>query len=353
VETARGHRSNARKGGRRFAVLIGGLALAIVASGCLPAPPLGIVNAQQAAAPQYPVLSDPAVLADGGKYYIYGSNTAQNRMPVHVVSNLTTVYSDSQWFNTRIEGMPTKPAWALDDGVFWAPTVAKVGDTYVAFFAANRPNPPQPWNAQCIGRATSSSPTGPFVAEPGPFSCGLNGTGGALDPFLFHDPSGKWFLYAAFGDTDAPIRVFELNQNADAPRGAFGLAFPYGWAVYGRHFPWEGNFIENPSMLYDPQSKTYLLAYSGGGDWFGPDYATGVARCSAPDGQCTGQQWGPWLHKSNGRTGTGGLSFFLKEDGTPMAIYASFAAGTEGIVSRAGTVAFVSFGNWEPTLGPP
>ena len=49
----------------------------------------------------------------------------------------------------------------------------------------------------------------------------------------------------------------------------------------------------------------------------------------------------------------GGLSFFLKEDGTPMAIYASFEAGTEGVKSRSGTVASVSFGNWEPTLGAP
>ena len=36
-----------------------------------------------------------------------------------------------------------------------------------------------------------------------------------------------------------------------------------------------------------------------------------------------------------------------------MAIYASFEAGTEGVKSRSGTVASVSFGNWEPTLGAP
>jgi len=354
VERARGDGS--RFGRRRHHIvgLLAGLTLAIVASGCLPAPPLGVVNVQPAAAPQYPVLSDPAVLADGGKYYIYGSNTAQNRMPIHVVTNLTTTYSDSQWFNSRIEGMPSNPAWALNDGVFWAPTVAKVGSTYVAFFAANRPNAPQPWNSQCIGRATSLSPTGPFVPELVPFTCGLGGKGGALDPSLFQDPrDGRWYLLAAFGDTDAPIRILGLDANLNAPRDQFGLAYAYDWAVYGRRYAWEGNFIENPSMVYDPNSKTYLLSYSGGGDWWGPDYATGLARCSAPDGQCTGQQWGPWLKKSNGRTGTGGLSFFLKEDGTPMVIYASFEAGTEGVKSRSGTVASVSFGNWEPTLGAP
>lgn len=329
------------------------LAVATVAAGCLPAPPLGPVYPQQAAPPQYPVLSDPEVLADGGKYYVYGSNTAQNRMPIHVVSDLTTVYSDALWYHTRIEGMPTKPAWARDDGVFWAPTVARAGSTYVAFFAANRPNPPQPWNAQCIGRATATSPTGPFVPEPLPFSCGLHGVGGALDPSLFRDVDGRWYLYAAFGDTDAPIRVFALDANLDAPRNIWQIAEPYDWAVYGRNFAWEGNFIENPSMIHDPTTGTYLLAYSGGGDWWGPDYVTGLARCSSPTGLCTGNPFIPWLAKSNGRTGTGGLAFFRKEDGTPMAIYASYAAGTEGVVSRAGTVASVRFGPGGPSLGPP
>ena len=338
---------------RAIKVAIACGAVALVASACMPAPPLGIVNTQPAAAPQYPVLSDPAILADGGHYYVYGSNTAENRMPVHDVTNLTTVYSDPQWFNSRIEAMPTKPAWAANDGIFWAPTVAKVGSTYVAFFAANRPNAPQPWNSQCIGRATSSSPTGPFVAEPGPFTCGLNGVGGALDPFLFHDHDGHWYLYAAFGDTGAPIYVFSLDANADQARDFYGLGSYYSWPVYGRTWPWEGNFIENPTMLYDPGSNTYLLAYSGGGDWFGPDYVTGIARCSTPYGACSSQPWGPWLHKNNGRTGTGGLSFFLKANGSPMAVYASFAAGTEGVQSRAGTVASVSFGTNEPTLGAP
>ena len=134
-------------------------------------------------------------------------------------------------------GMPTKPLWALNDGIFWAPTVAKVGSTYVAFFAANRPNAPQPWNSQCIGRATSLSPTGPFVPELIPFTCGLGGKGGALDPSLFQDPrDGRWYLLAAFGDTDAPIRILGLDANLNAPRDQFGLAYAYDWAVYGRRY---------------------------------------------------------------------------------------------------------------------
>ena len=55
-------------------------------------------------------------------------------------------------------------------------------------FSADRPNPPQPWNPQCVGRAWADGPLGPFVPEPWPADCGLGGVGGALDPQFFRDP---------------------------------------------------------------------------------------------------------------------------------------------------------------------
>ncbi len=74
----------------------------------------------------------------------------------------------------------------------------------------------QPQNAQCVGRAWANSPSGPFVAESTPFTCGTDGVGGALDPQLFTDPGGQNFLLVAFGDTETPLRSIPLNGNADA-----------------------------------------------------------------------------------------------------------------------------------------
>jgi Glycosyl hydrolases family 43 len=343
-QARRGRQVGAR-GALLVAVLLG------LATACTPpAPPIGVVIRQVARAPQWPNLSDPYVLADHGQYYIYGSDTAPYRMPIHVVADLVTVHDDEAiWFQSSIEGMPQKPAWTVNDHVFWAPTVARAANgTYVAFFAANRLNAPEPANSQCIGRAVATKPEGPYVAEPGPFTCGLNGTGGALDPNLFQAPDGQWYLYAAFSDTDQSIYAFGLDANLDQTRDYYGLGSYWTSPVYGKSYSWEGNFVENPAMAYDPITKTYVLTYSGGGDWFSADYVTGLARCASPLGLCAGNPGGPWLAKNRVRTGTGGLSFFSALDGTLKAVYASWSPGTEGVQPRAGTAASMTF---EPTPG--
>jgi Glycosyl hydrolases family 43 len=336
----------ARRRLRGASLVLGCLTLAVTMIGCLPAaPPIGQVQPQTAAAAQWPIVSDPSVLADGGNYYVYGSDTAPFRMPIHVVDDLNTVDTDaSAWFDASIEGMPQKPRWAVDDHVFWAPTVARAANgTYVAFFAENRPNAPEPSNSQCIGRATAAQPQGPFFAEPGPFTCGLGGVGGALDPNLFQDVNGQWYLYAAFSGTDQSIYAFGLDANLDQTRDVYGLASYWNAPVYGKTYAWEGRFLENPAMIYDANTKTYLLTYSGGGDWFSANYVTGLARCATPLGLCSGNPGGPWLAKNSVRTGTGGLSFFTALDGSPKAVYASWTPGTEAVVQRAATVASVLF----------
>jgi hypothetical protein len=329
-------------------------ALALVVSACAPPPPLGTISRQSAAAPQWPLIGDPSVLYDNGHYYVFSSNSNSTRLPIHVVDSLTTTYSIPAWDGIVQEGMPSKPAWAdpATPRLLWAPTVAKLGSTYVMFFAADRVNPPDPANRQCIGRATAASPTGPYVAEAIPFSCGLGGMGGALDPSLFQAPDGSWYLYAAFGNTENPIYVMKLDANANQARDASGFVGYWPFPVAGKHFAWEGGFIENPSMIYDASTNTYLLSYSAG-DWTSPSYSTGLARCSTPIGVCVGNAGGPWLAAGNGRSGVGGLSFFAGAGGSPKAVYASFTAGQEGANQRRyGTVASVSLGS-APSLGAP
>ena len=327
-------------------LVLGSLLLAA----CLPPPPLGSVARQPVAAPKYPVIGDPTVLTDGGQYYVFGSNSSA-RLPVVVVDSLDQVYSPSDWFGATHEAMPSRPAWAADDAL-WAPTVARFGNRYVLFFAANRIGAPNPANRQCIGRAFASAPAGPYTAEPTPFSCGLDGFRGALDPSIFFVPDGRVFLYAAFSDTQNPIYTMALDANGDPTgRRADGQASYWGLPVLYKQFPWEGRFLENPSMTYDPTTKTYLLAYSAG-DWWTPSYSTGLARCSTPIGLCTSNPSGPWLASTNGRTGVGGLSFFTALDGSTKAIYASFTQGQEGTNQiRAGSVATVGLGG-TPQLSP-
>jgi hypothetical protein len=203
------------------------------------------------------------------------------------------------------------------------------------FFSGDRINPPQPQNPQCIGRAWADSPAGPFVPEPAPFDCGIDGVGGALDPELVTGASGELVLVAAYGDTESPIRSRPLDGNAN-PAGPLAV-------LLGRQHPWEYHFIEQPSMTWDPVRQSYLLAYSAG-RWWEAAYSTGIARCVTLAGPCYSDPSGPWVASSNGRTGPGGLSFFRDRDGAQRAIFSTFAAGRETTVGgRSSTVMFVRF----------
>jgi hypothetical protein len=326
--------------------------VATFAAACAPAPSYGTPAASTApqSAVRWPHTADPYVLVDGATSWVFASDNGR-RMPVRGVTDLDRVYSPAAWEAGLVEGMPQRPAWAADD-TFWAPTVARFGDTYVAFFAANRIDPPDPRNRQCIGRATAASPDGPYVADPTPFSCGLDGSRGALDPSLFAAPNGQVWLYAAFADTESPIwmmRIGPTTGNA-LSRRPDGQAAYWPFAVATKQFPWQGRFIENPSMTYDRSTDTYLLAYSAG-DWWTAGYSTGLARCSTPFGGCTHTAAGPWLSASAERTGPGGLEFLTGPDGGRRVVYSSYTPGTEGMGSeRSASVAPVSVG-WSPAIG--
>lgn len=268
---------------------------------------------------QLPETSDPAVIAQKNTYYVYGSNN-HLRAPVTRITDLNRSYTLSEKNAVTSEAMPTKPAWAAKATQLWAPTVGVLGSRWVMFFSADRVNPPQPNNPQCIGRAWASGPLGPFVPETKPVACGINGRGGALDPQLFRDPiTRQIWLFAAYGDTESPIVALPVTE-----KGELGAAR----TILSRQFPWEYHFIENPSMAYDPVRRNYLLTYSAG-KWWEARYSTGIARCSTPAGPCTSDSTGPWIASSNGRTGPGGLSFFNDSKGKTMAIFSTFSAGRE------------------------
>lgn len=284
------------------------------------APPLGSVSkVPEISAPLYPETSDPSVVRVDDVFYMYGSDN-HLRAPITLLSDL---HQPMNWFEKYVlttEGMPTKPAWAAHERQLWAPTVGRFGDRWVMYFAADRKDPPQPHNAQCIGRAFASSPSGPFVAEARPWHCGLRAVGGALDPELFTDVDGTRWLHAAFSDTEAPLHAIPLDGSGNRTGDAV--------EILPRVHPWEYHFLEQPAMLYDPARKDYLLTYSAG-RWYEAGYSTGVARCTTPAGPCRSDARGPWLSSASGRSGPGGLSFFDTGDGTILGIFATFAAGAE------------------------
>jgi beta-xylosidase len=287
---------------------------------------------------QLPETSDPSVVRVGGTYHVYGSNN-HLRAPVFTTDDLARSYTLSEKNSRTVEGMPTKPPWAASGTQLWAPSVAQFGARWVMFFSADRLNPPQPHNPQCIGRAWADGPTGPFVPEAAPLHCGLGGTGGALDPEVTYDKWGNPFLLAAFGDTESPLHSVPLDADANL------VGAPV--AILRRQHPWEYHFIEQPSMIYDAARDSYVLAYSAG-RWWEAGYSTGIARCLSPTGPCVSDPAGPWVAASNGRSGPGGLSFFRDADGAARAIFSTFPAGGE--TTNGGRAASVMFVRFDPSM---
>lgn len=321
-----------RRAGKPAALVAGLAALILVTSGCLGP----ITRLERIEAVRFPETSDASVVRVGDTYYIYGSNN-HLRAPVFVTKDISRAYSLGEKNTTTYEAMPTKPAWAAQNMQLWDPTVGQYAGRWVMFFAADRINPPDPNNRQCIGRAWANSPTGPFVPEPSPWNCGLRGTGGALDPQLFADPWGRHFLLAAFGDTESPIHSIPLDGNANAAGPPV--------AILSRQHGWEYHFIEQPAMVWDPKANNYILTYSAG-RWWEAAYSIGIARCVDVMGPCFSDPAGPWVAASNGRTGPGALSFFQDAEGAQRAIFSSFPAGRE--TTNGGRSASVYYMKFDP-----
>lgn len=341
---------------RRVVVAAAVVAVMALVAGC--GPEVGRVALRQPAkAPRVWDASDPAVLLAGGELYLYGS-TNNMKLPVRHVDTFSTTLDQSrrQWATGARDAMPTRPAWvhpSKHGGTWqiWAPTVAKIGTHYRVYFAASRRGATDTVNDQCIGRASSSSPTGPFVPEDTPVYCGLkkvdagaNSWGhGALDPEIFRNPSGKWYLLVSLSRTRDNIGVIGLHGDGRVVGGA--NAPPVTLASQGT--TWHdgtddgrlgsGAFLENPSMVYDAATQTYLLFYSAG-QWYTSRYLTGFSRCATPVGPCTMDTRGPFLVGGSGRSGPGGLTAFRDGTGNLRVAYSSWTAGHENPSSNPGGI---------------
>ena len=288
--------------------------------------------------------SDPAVLVVGRATYLYGS-TNNKKLPVRRVSTYqgSLSASRSDWAANARDAMPTRPAWINpNNNHIWAPSVIRIGSRYWAYFAGHRKGATNDAaNDQCIGRASATSPLGPFSPEASPIYCGLpresgsNPWGrGALDPEVVRGADNKLYLLVALSRTQANIGALKLSSagaviggvNA-TPTTLVSQSAPWHDGVDDNRMTSEA-FLENPSMVYEPKSKTYLLFYSAG-QWKTARYNTGFARCSSPVGPCSADLAGPMLVGSSTRSGPGGLTAFRDASGVLRAGYSTWAKGHE------------------------
>ena len=246
---------------------------------------------------------DPFVLAVGGSYYGYG--TAAGGV------NVTTVRSpDLRRWAPLPDALPVLPAWSRP-GFVWAPSVLPRGDGYVLYYTTRD----RASERQCLSRAWSGSPGGPFVdSSAGPFVCQLE-HGGSIDPSPFVDADGAAHLLWKSDGTDDGAGAKLWSQ----PLSADGLALTGSpRALLDHDQPWEAPLVEGPSMVRDGD-RLYLFYVAG--VWQSAGYAIGYATCETPAGPCVKGANLPLLASAGPVAGPGGPEFVTDGEGRRWMAY--------------------------------
>jgi Glycosyl hydrolases family 43 len=254
---------------------------------------------------------DPAVLADGGRYVAFSTQSGALNIPVITSSDLES-------WSAPVDALPQRPGWSTS-GPAWAPAALRRGDgRYLLAYAVRHDDS----GKMCVSVAVADQATGPYVdTSTDPLICDDAG-GGAIDPSFFVDPSGAtWLLWKAEATGEVPGRI--LSQRLD----------PLSLTLFGEPAElvrpdraWEQPTVENPALAV--LGDSYVLVYSGN-RWDTASYATGWAVCRGPMGPCEKADE-PLLASDGERAGPGGASWFPTPDGRMRIAYHGWIDGVVG-----------------------
>jgi len=253
---------------------------------------------------------DPDVIAVGGTYYAYATNTPAVNVQYATSSDLET------WDVSRNDVFPDLPAWA-DTGRTWAPDVTQLPDgRFALYFTAQESSS----GRQCIGVAVSAAPTGPFVSDaPAPLICPLD-EGGAIDASSFIDDDGNRYLaWKNDGNCcglDTWLRLSTLSAD-----GLSVVGEPVDLVKQTEE--WEGNLVEAPVIVR--HGDEYALFYSAN-DYGGEGYAMGYALAPSVAGPYAKADEPLFTTTMSGSRalGPGGQDIVVAPDGSDRIVYHSW-----------------------------
>lgn len=289
-------------------------------------------------------LPDPSILVveQAGQpttYYAYATQVWQ-RTNVQV-----TASTDLHSWSPPTEAMPTLGSWATS-GNTWAPGALRRGDRFLLYYTATHARE----GRQCIGVATSTAPTGPFVdSSATPLVCQLD-SGGSIDADTLVMPDGALYLHWKSDDNaiGGVARLWGQRLASD------GLSFQTGTApreLLRYDARWEKPLIEGPQMVH--VGGRFFLFY-GAGSYASDKAAVGYATCTGPLGGCTKVTTKQgWLRSDAQRSGPAGPSFFQRPGGGWLVAYHAWQPGAVGYQvggSRSLWLTDVSFTSGAPVL---
>ncbi len=223
-------------------------------------------------------IRDPFILADGGKYFLYGSRGSEiwgkcTGLDVYVSSDLETWSEAVQVFT------PPENFWS--DMQFWAPEVHKYNDEYYMFVSFKS-------SEKCRGTQIlkAKSPMGPFVVHsdgpvtPRDWEC-LDGT-----LYIENDVPYMVFCHEWTQIDDGEICVIELTKDlkeaASKPKVLFKASEP-AWSDGYK----PGKYVTDGAFMYRTQGGRLLMIWSS---FSKHEY------CEAISYSDNGSIFGNWIH---------------------------------------------------------
>ena len=134
-------------------------------------------------------LPDPCVLQDGGRYYLYATESGK-KLPIYSSTNLV------EWEFVSNAFSPESRPSHLENGQLWAPDIKKIDGKYVLAYSESR------WmenKENGIGIAVAKSPTGPFEDLGLLFTSQQIGVGNSIDPSFYEENGELYLIWGSMG----------------------------------------------------------------------------------------------------------------------------------------------------------
>jgi hypothetical protein len=284
---------------------------------------------------------DPFVFRATGDTTWYAYATGAGFVDLQLITSTDLV----NWASTGVDPLPGgSNAWANLFGHSWAPSVIErpsnpSAQRFVMYYTAqNKAN-----GLQCIGRATSSSPAGPFADEQtSPLICQ---TQGSIDPSPYVAADGSlWLVFSnvAFTGTTSIWSVPLTSDGLSVAGGATRLLSTAD--------AWEGPLIEAPTMITSPSGIE--LFYSAN-PFDTSSYSVGVASCDSPTGPCTRIYSTAVLATRDTMAGPGGQTPFQDASGNWQVAFHAWTSPKIGYPAGTRTLRFLpmTFPGGLPKIG--
>jgi hypothetical protein len=282
---------------------------------------------------------DPSIMQFGGLYYAFSTqNFATLANTVNIQTSTST--DGINWTASSTDALPTLGSWAKK-GNTWAPSVAmNPSGEFVMYYTATEAST----GDQCIGRAISSTPGGPYYdSQPAPVVCQTN-LGGSIDPDIFIDNGTATLIWKSDGNhVGAQTYIWAQPLSSDLMSLT---SVPSELLAVDQ--PWQGSVIEGPDMV-DHLGVDYLF-YSGG-DYGSAAYSIGFAVCPASlTSMCTDNPANPILTSQAGMSGPGGPEVFMSPAHQAYMAFAAWQGSTVGYLNCGIRPMYLANVSW-PTQG--